>query len=98
VKTEIFALVQAMRILSIEIHSDDGVANAAIGEAAERLEELHIENKALKLKIEELQDQVKFERDERLSQERKSYVALMCMLVSFVVMFMCLGIVTFYCP
>lgn len=30
-----------MRILAEDIHSEDGVANAAIREAADRLEELH---------------------------------------------------------
>lgn len=34
------ALVAAMRILAAEIQSDDGVANAAIAEAAARLDEL----------------------------------------------------------
>lgn len=34
-------LIAAMRILADEIVSEDGVANAAIREAAERLEELH---------------------------------------------------------
>jgi uncharacterized protein Yka (UPF0111/DUF47 family) len=32
-------LIKAMRILSQDIQSDDGVVNAAIAEAAERLEE-----------------------------------------------------------
>lgn len=31
----------AMRVLAVEIDSADGVANAAIGEAAERLADLH---------------------------------------------------------
>lgn len=34
-------LVKALRELSKTIQSDDGVANAAIAEAAERLRELH---------------------------------------------------------
>ena len=34
-------LVSALRILAVEIQSGDGVANAAIGEAAERLALLH---------------------------------------------------------
>lgn len=33
-------LIKAMKILSEDIETQDGVANAAIGEAAERLEEL----------------------------------------------------------
>jgi hypothetical protein len=32
-------LIKAMRILSSDIQSDDGVANAAIAEAAQRLED-----------------------------------------------------------
>lgn len=39
-KTE--TIIQAMRILAEEIQSDDGVANAAILEAADRLEELRV--------------------------------------------------------
>lgn len=38
-KTSTKVLVEAMKVLSVEIHSGDGVANAAIAEAAERLEE-----------------------------------------------------------
>lgn len=34
-------LIAAMRVLSNDIQSDDGVANAAIAEAADRLERLH---------------------------------------------------------
>lgn len=34
-------LVEAMRVLAIEVISDDGVANAAIEEAGQRLGELH---------------------------------------------------------
>lgn len=34
-------LIKALRILARDIQSDDGVANAAIAEAAERLEEQH---------------------------------------------------------
>ncbi len=43
-KTATPTLASAMRILSREIQSPDGVANAAIAEAAERLDELHIIN------------------------------------------------------
>lgn len=38
-KTE--TIIAAMRILAEDIHSEDGVANAAIREAADRLQELH---------------------------------------------------------
>jgi ribosomal protein L37E len=37
-------LVAAMRVLARDIESGDGVANAAISEAAERLEELHADH------------------------------------------------------
>ena len=39
-KTDTLILIKAMRRLANDIQSDDGVANAAIAEAAERLEEL----------------------------------------------------------
>jgi hypothetical protein len=39
VKTSTETLIKAMRILSSDIQSDDGVANVAIAEAAQRLEE-----------------------------------------------------------
>ena len=40
-------LVSALRILSVEIQSGDGVANAAISEAAERLALLQVANAAM---------------------------------------------------
>ena len=43
-KTATPTLARAMHILSREIQSPDGVANAAIAEAAERLYELHTIN------------------------------------------------------
>ena len=39
-KTDDKTLIAALRILAAEIRSDDGVANACIAEAADRLEEL----------------------------------------------------------
>jgi hypothetical protein len=39
-KTDTLILIKAMRRLANDIQSDDGVANAAIAEAADRLEEL----------------------------------------------------------
>jgi hypothetical protein len=39
-KTDTLILIKAMRRLAEEIQSEDGVANAAIAEAADRLEEL----------------------------------------------------------
>jgi len=39
-KTDTKTLISALRILSKDIQSEDGVANAVIAEAADRLEEL----------------------------------------------------------
>ena len=38
--TETKTIIEALRILARDIQSEDGVANAAIAEAADRLEEL----------------------------------------------------------
>lgn len=46
-KTKTETLIRALRILAEEIHSEDGVANAAIGEGADRLEELYDANTKL---------------------------------------------------
>lgn len=40
-KTNTETLIKALRILANDIESEDGVANAAIAEAAQRLEELN---------------------------------------------------------
>jgi hypothetical protein len=42
VRTSTETLIAAMHILATEIQSDDGVANAAVAEAAERLAEQHM--------------------------------------------------------
>jgi len=42
VRTSTETLIAAMRILSQDIQSDDGAANAAVAEAAERLAEQHM--------------------------------------------------------
>ena len=39
-KSSTDTIIAALRILAVEIHSEDGVANAAISEAADRIEEL----------------------------------------------------------
>jgi len=39
-KTKSKTLIKALRILSEDVQSDDGVANACIAEAANRIEEL----------------------------------------------------------
>ena len=61
-KTNIKILIESMRILSREIYCEDGVATAAIAEAAERLDELNDQLadqsdliRKLKLDIEELE-------------------------------------------
>ena len=41
-RTSTETLIAAMRILSQDIQSEDGVANAAVAEAAERLAEQHM--------------------------------------------------------
>ena len=46
-KSETKTIIGAMRILSVDIQSDDGVANMAISEAADRLQELHDTNAML---------------------------------------------------
>jgi hypothetical protein len=48
-RTDTTILIKALRILSNDIQSEDGVANAAIAEAADRLEELLDMNKTLAL-------------------------------------------------
>jgi len=40
IRSKTTTLIQAMRILAADIQSEDGVANAAISEAADRMEEL----------------------------------------------------------
>ena len=46
-KSETKTIIGAMRILSVDIQSGDGVANLAISEAADRLQELHDTNAML---------------------------------------------------
>lgn len=47
-RTDVNILISALKILSDEILSDDGVANAVILEASMTMREIHEENKALK--------------------------------------------------
>ena len=47
-RTDIEVLIKALRILVEDIQSEDGVANACIAEGADRLEEYHIREIALK--------------------------------------------------
>ena len=44
-KTDTKTLLKAMRILARDIQSDDGVANGAISEAADRMEELQAQHR-----------------------------------------------------
>lgn len=55
-RTETAVLVAALRILERDIQSGDGVANAAIAEAADRLAELEREVAALRDAIEESEE------------------------------------------
>jgi len=50
-KSSTETLIKAMYILSNDIQSEDGIANAAILEAATRLEELYKENIQLKQRL-----------------------------------------------
>jgi len=51
VRSSTETLIAALQILARDIKSDDGVANAAIAEAADRLAELERENAELKQRI-----------------------------------------------
>jgi len=55
-KTKTETLVKALRIIERAIPSEDGIANSAIGEAANRLEEMHAENNSLREAVEWLKD------------------------------------------
>ena len=58
-KTSTKTLAAALRILALEIQSPDGIANAAIAEAAERLEQLE---KALRTAEHEVCEAKSYER------------------------------------
>lgn len=60
-KTSTKVLIEALRVLAMDIQSEDGVANAAIAEAAGRLEELQAENKALRDALEWTLKQLDYE-------------------------------------
>jgi len=47
-------LIEAMRIIERDIESEDGIANSAIRQAADRLEAFEFERRTLQIKIEEL--------------------------------------------
>jgi hypothetical protein len=50
-KTKSNTLIKALRILSEDVQSDDGVANACIAEAANRIEELEAKVSELNQKL-----------------------------------------------
>jgi len=50
-KTNSKTLIKALRILSEDVQSDDGVANACIAEAANRIEELELKVSELNQKL-----------------------------------------------
>lgn len=52
-KTKLNVLIDAMNALSVSIQSDDGVANAAIAEAAQRLREQDDRIEALECALED---------------------------------------------
>lgn len=57
-RTDSATLAKAMRILSQDIQSEDGVANAAIYEAADRIEQLERELAAAQERIQRLTEAV----------------------------------------
>jgi len=50
-KTKTKTLIKALRILANDIESDDGVANACVAEAADRLEEMNNKISELEIKL-----------------------------------------------
>jgi len=54
-KTDTPTIISAMRHLAATVQSDDGIANAAIAEAGDRLEELHAEKAAIVAELERLE-------------------------------------------
>lgn len=68
-KTKTETLIKALRILANEIHSEDGVANAAIAEGADRLEEMQSLNKELLDALIDADDMIEMEPYEHTAQE-----------------------------
>ncbi len=73
-KTETLILADAMDVLAREIQSGDGIANAAIAEAAERLRSLEVEKckTIVKLRDAERRIEENHERAERIIQSREA--------------------------
>ena len=57
-KTETMTLIAALRALANEIYSEDGVANAAIADAADRMEALYWECISCHSTIESLENKI----------------------------------------
>ena len=55
-QTDTETLIKAMRHLAENIYSEDGVANAAIAEAADRLRELDMLNKTITMALSQSRD------------------------------------------
>jgi hypothetical protein len=72
-KSSTETLIEAMRILARDIESGDGVANAAIAEAAERLQELHAESQAKSANIDKLIERNRHLYDELRGMRAKTY-------------------------
>ena len=71
-KTNTETLIKALRILANEIHSEDGVANAAIAEAAQRLEELHEMNRKLLDALNDIPEYLKEIAREAIADAKKA--------------------------
>lgn len=56
-RTDTPTLISALRELSATIQCDDGVANAAITEAAERLQELAADVEELRIRVWEIRNE-----------------------------------------
>ena len=67
-------LIKAMRILSSDIQSDDGVANAAIAEAAQRLEEQQERIKRLEEALESIREYWNRDNNNRAMEDACWYV------------------------
>jgi hypothetical protein len=66
-------IIEALHILSHDIQSDDGVANACIAEAAGRLTELHTENKSLKRQVSAWKEAFRFLKNSLLEEYSTAY-------------------------
>ena len=53
-KTDTNTLIDALRIIARDIYSEDGIANAAISEAADRLEQLQRKVRNQRRELEQL--------------------------------------------